>query len=414
MPAIKPKNSIIKAEPVAKAEPKKPDWWDPTLCGAIDQGPFTRMFVNHGVTTGQGVYSGYCKGILQDSSKTGEFVKSEGFIAFLRALTRKIEGSTTFSRGPIFGKGTSDIWISWPKGTISIHVGLDYKISIELLTLDLNQHAQLGAVIGQHILPSNVLKPVYSIAKIGNDLEIIEVGIGSSELQRGNYSEEVLTAYDALIPELQRDSPMGRLSLIYGTPGTGKSFLLRGLMNDILDSIFVLIPSHMVEALTGPELIPPLVKARGLAGEDNTIILLLEDADRALVPRDSNSLSAISSLLNASDGILGGALNLRVVCTTNAALPDVDEALKRPGRMSTCIELKALPPEQCADIYERERDGDKGTFSEAMTLNDVYDFINRDRIAEEEEETDDDEGEDEDDDEDWDDDDGDDDDDSKD
>jgi hypothetical protein len=399
MPAIKPKTQI------AKAEPKKLEWWNPALCGTVDYGPFTRMFLHYGVTSGQGVYSGYCKGVLQDASATGDFIKSESFVEFLRELVRKIDGSTTFSRGPIFGRGESDTWISWPKGSIAIHVGLDYKIGIEVLTVDQNQHAQLGAVIGEYIIPGNVRKPVYSVARVGNELEIIEIGLASNELERGNYSEEVLADYDFLVPELQRETPTGRLSLIHGLPGTGKSFLLRGLMHDILDSIFVLIPSHLVEDLTGPELIPPLVKARGLAGEDNTIILLLEDADKALVKRSTESFAAISSLLNASDGILGGALNLRVVCTTNAALPDIDEALKRPGRMSRNIELKELPIEQCAEIYEREMDGDKATFTEPMTLSDVYQFINTDRIAEEEGDTDDSEEEDEDDDEDWDDDD---------
>lgn len=103
MPAIKPKAQIVKAEP--KAEPRRMEWWDPTLCGAVDYGPFTRMFLNHGNNTGQGVYSGFCKGVLADASKTGDFIKSEAFVGFLRALTRKSRVQPPFPVGRSLGEG---------------------------------------------------------------------------------------------------------------------------------------------------------------------------------------------------------------------------------------------------------------------------------------------------------------------
>jgi len=293
-------------------------------------------------------------------------------------------------------------------------VGLNYKIAIEMLTMDPTQHLQIAELIGEHILPGNVRKPVYSIARVGGDFEVVEVGLASKELEEDNYTPEVIADYKFLITELQRETPTGRLTLIHGEPGTGKSFLLRGLMHDVLDALFVLIPSHMIEDLTGPDLIPTLAKARGLTGLEDPIVLLLEDADKALVKRNNESFGAIASLLNASDGILGLALNLRIVCTTNAVLPDIDEALKRPGRMSRNINITNLSPEQCALIYERETEGEKSAFTEPTSLAEVYRFANLARIEEEESDTDDSEEEDDDDDDDdWDEDDDDDDEDSK-
>jgi len=407
MTVSKPKNAAPKTE--LKVATRKPEWWKTSLCGAVNQySPFGQMILEHGVNSDQVVSSGYCKGNLEDGNT------AEAYSAFLKALKVKIKGSAIFSRGPLFGNGESDTWITWPKGAIAIHVGLNYKIAIEMLTMDPTQHLQIAELIGEHILPGNVRKPVYSIARVGGDFEVVEVGLASKELEEDNYTPEVIADYKFLITELQRETPTGRLTLIHGEPGTGKSFLLRGLMHDVLDALFVLIPSHMIEDLTGPDLIPTLAKARGLTGLEDPIVLLLEDADKALVKRNNESFGAIASLLNASDGILGLALNLRIVCTTNAVLPDIDEALKRPGRMSRNINITNLSPEQCALIYERETEGEKSAFTEPTSLAEVYRFANLARIEEEESDTDDSEEEDDDDDDDdWDEDDDDDDEDSK-
>jgi hypothetical protein len=396
MTLSRPKNTL-KTE--LKVATRRPEWWKTSLCGAVNQySPFGQMILEHGVDSDQVISSGYCKGNLEDGNT------AEAYSAFLKALKAKIKGSAIFSRGPLFGNGESDTWLTWPKGAIMVHVGLNYKINIEMLSMDPTHHLQIADVIGEHILPGNVRKPVYSIARVKNDFEVVEIGLASKELEEDNYTPEVIEGYKFLVTELQRETPTGRLTLIHGEPGTGKSFLLRGLMHEVLDALFVLIPSHMIEGLTGPDLIPALARARALTGLEDPIVLLLEDADKALVKRNNESFAAIASLLNASDGILGLALNLRIVCTTNADLPDIDPALKRPGRMSRSINITNLPPEQCALIYERETEGDKNEFLEPTSLAEVYRFANLARIEEEESDTDDEEEDEDDDDEDWDDD----------
>ena len=54
----------------------------------------------------------------------------------------------------------------------------------------------------------------------------------------------------------------------------------------------------------------------------------------------------MSALLNLSDGILGDSLNLKFICTFNAQLRNIDDAVLRKGRLKLKYEFKALTPEK--------------------------------------------------------------------
>jgi hypothetical protein len=376
-----------------------PKWWDSTL-GSDSLEPMTQMLVNHASTTGKLVYSGTCKGVLEDIS--------EGLVVAMRKLltelTVEVGGTPIYTSGPIFGRGENHTKLIWPDGAITLRVGVDSKVSILVSTTDGSKYEKLSKIIGDHLLPENVRQPVYSLAEGPNGVEIIEVGVANQPWEEGNYTPEVVEQFKFSVSELQNENPTGRLILVYGEPGTGKTFFICGLINEVLDAIFVLIPSHMVEDLAGPKLIPMLIRARSLSDSDKPIVLVIEDADKALVPREEGSLASISSLLNISDGIVGRTLNLRVVCTTNAKETEIDPALMRAGRLSTKIEIGPLSPEQAQEVFFRVSDGVTcGEFEGPVPLAEIYRFARTLQIEEESEETDeseDDEDEDDDDDDD--------------
>jgi ATP-dependent 26S proteasome regulatory subunit len=156
---------------------------------------------------------------------------------------------------------------------------------------------------------------------------------------------------------LQSEVPSGRITVMRGAPGTGKTYLIRSILLEVTDALFVLVNPDMIVNLTGPELLPLLMSYRG--GLKGPIILVLEDADRCLVKRASDNMNSIQSLLNMGDGILGSMLDLRIIATTNAKKLELEEAITRKGRISKDMEVGPLDAATAQGVYNRLLPGKK-------------------------------------------------------
>jgi SpoVK/Ycf46/Vps4 family AAA+-type ATPase len=179
------------------------------------------------------------------------------------------------------------------------------------------------------------------------------LGTASVKLERENYADDVLKVYDNVVTDLTSVSPSGRLSIFDGPPGTGKTFLIRGILEVVEDAMFVLVPPEMMNMLASPELIPLLIRKKASSDVDGPVVFILEDGDNVLVPRKKENLSLISSLLNFSSGILGSMLDIRVITTTNSPKVDIDPALMRAGRLSDHITVGHLDDKQADEILSR-------------------------------------------------------------
>jgi hypothetical protein len=62
-------------------------------------------------------------------------------------------------------------------------------------------------------------------------------------------------------------------------------------------------------------------------------ILIIEDAENIIMDRQITGSSAVSNLLNISDGLLGDCLNTQIICTFNMPISKIDPALMRKGRL---------------------------------------------------------------------------------
>ena len=185
-------------------------------------------------------------------------------------------------------------------------------------------------------------------------LQLTRFGYAGAKLERGNYSNDVLKGYDYVIKELKSKDPSGRLAIFDGAPGNGKTRMIRGMLMDIPNAMFVLVPPSMVSAMGGPELLPLLMQTKDQYGKSgSSIIFILEDADDCLAPRASDNMSSISSILNMGDGILGSLLDARIIATTNAKSKNLDAAIVRDGRLSKRISINPFSYSEANVIFKR-------------------------------------------------------------
>lgn len=191
---------------------------------------------------------------------------------------------------------------------------------------------------------------VFSIVQTQSGLEARSMGDGSSPLIEDNYNPEVLTDIEYVIDAFKKTPPPGRIFILNGEPGTGKTHLIRSMLTQ-LDCIFLIVPSNLIDSMDKPNFMPLLMRVRD--EHEKPIIMVIEDGDTCLVPRKSDNISAIAALLNLSDGILGSIMDIRMIISTNANIKDVDEAISRPGRLVKQTYVGPLPYEKANKRYQQ-------------------------------------------------------------
>jgi len=185
---------------------------------------------------------------------------------------------------------------------------------------------------------------IYMMVANSDGISIQRTGKVGSPFEPAFYSKKVKDSYDFICQDLVKELPKGKITILSGQPGTGKTFLIRSLIGKLGSKCsFVIVPPSLVSKLGEPEMLPALLEHKS---EKKPMVLILEDADILVKERLKDSIDAISAALNMGDGILGDVCNIRLLITTNQPITEIDSAMKRPGRLSVSCVVEALNKEE--------------------------------------------------------------------
>lgn len=248
------------------------------------------------------------------------------------------------------------VWIhSYDRKSQTYVLTIHYNISVqpELLDIYVNDI--------KNNCPASTNQPKINIITEKNgDLFLRNFDIKKREINIDESYNNDLKPIDKLINNSLSNTDKNGIILLHGKPGTGKTTYLRHLISQH-DRDFVFIPNNIIDNFSNPKILDFF-----LGYKDS--VFIIEDADNFLIKRNGQNNSAVSNILNSTDGLMGDVLNITIIATFNANIHNIDEALLRKGRLIAKYEFNELT----ADKVEKLANKLGVNISGPQILTDIY------------------------------------------
>jgi len=177
--------------------------------------------------------------------------------------------------------------------------------------------------------------------------DICKRNINSVFIKKENKNKLLKTLYDFIQKEdwyLKNGIPYQLGILLYGSPGTGKTSIIKAIASEINYPIYYISPTNLSKFENAASKIV------------DKCIIVIEDIDSSLIANSrKNNIDVEDSILSELQGIgLSGVLNAldgifsshgRILITTTNHIEKLDEALIRPGRIDLKVEIDYIDNE---------------------------------------------------------------------
>ena len=207
-------------------------------------------------------------------------------------------------------------------------------------------------------------EPGVSLLVQGRDgsIDLKSLEITKPKLVLGdNYNDDFMDTHDIIFKRLSKKNDKG-IVLLHGEPGTGKTYYIRYLITKLKKKV-IFLPPDMAIALTNPNFIEVFI-------DNPNSILVIEDAENIVMEREGNSYSAISTLLNISDGLLSDCLNIQIICSFNTDVSNIDRALLRKGRLIAKYDFQELETKKANQLSKKL--GFESSYDSPVALSEIY------------------------------------------
>jgi hypothetical protein len=200
---------------------------------------------------------------------------------------------------------------------------------------------------------------------------------------RDNYDSSVMEKTDEVIKDIKNDSLFGKLVLLHGEPGTGKTTLLTSMMRELNQTGYSFV------VITNPsQFFTDQAYYYSVISQNDKSIFILEDVEELF---DSEAkkmrVEEVSNFLNMTDGILGEGRKDVFFCTFNYDLKKMDQAMTRGGRSMANINFPKLTDNEALALLEKyhptghwkQSDLEVETLGpeRQLALSDVFEMIHR-------------------------------------
>lgn len=204
----------------------------------------------------------------------------------------------------------------------------------------------------------------YYFGSMGAVYKTRDIAVHPWEQTKRNYVPAVQETVEALMAKTALKESDGKLLLMHGAPGGGKTHLIRTLA-------WAWREWAKFEIIIDPEsFLGSAAYMTEIVMDDYTDgkyrILVLEDSGEFIATHAKERTGqGMSRLLNLADGILGQGQSLGFCITTNEAVKDLEASVTRPGRCLAQIEIPTFDKEQSSAWLGQTAD-------RAMMLADLY------------------------------------------